>query len=194
MKAIAASIEACQRCALFQKRRHTVPGQGQCCSPEVMFVGEAPGADEDAQGLAFVGAAGQLLTKMIAAMGFTRDEVFIGNICKCRPPDNRQPTLDEMHACLPFLRAQLAIIRPRVIVALGSVAVKGLLDTQMGITRLRGQWTSYGDTPLMPTFHPAYLLRYPAAKRDSWNDLKAVLKILGRAVPSPKSQGADGSV
>jgi DNA polymerase len=190
LAALAASIETCQRCTLAQSRTRTVPGAGKIGSPEVMFIGEAPGADEDAQGLPFVGAAGQLLTKMIQAMGFTRDEVFIANICKCRPPKNRVPTHDEMNACLPYLRAQLAIIRPKVIVTLGAVAAKGLLATESGITSLRGHWARYGHIPLMPTFHPAYLLRYPAAKKESWADLQAVLKLLGRPVPTrPKAQG-----
>jgi DNA polymerase len=187
---IASVLSTCQRCALGQSRTRAVPGQGNPCNPEVMFIGEAPGVEEDAQGLAFVGAAGQLLTKMIGAMGLSRDQVFIANICKCRPPNNRQPAPDEMQACLPYLQAQLAIIRPKTIVALGASAVKGLLDTQVGITRLRGQWTRYGDVPLMPTFHPAYLLRYPAAKKDTWEDLKAVLKHLGRQVPAPAHAAA----
>jgi DNA polymerase len=182
---IASTVAACQRCPLGQSRMRTVPGQGNPCSPEILFIGDAPGTEEDSQGLAFVGEAGQLLTKMINAMGFTREQVFITNICKCRPPGNRHPTLDEMQACLPYLHAQLAIIRPKTIVALGASAVNGLLDTQAGMTRLRGQWTRYGDAPLMPTFHPTYLLRFPVTKKDSWGDLKAVLKHLGRQVPAP---------
>jgi len=187
---IASTMAACQRCTLGQSRTRTVPGQGNPCSPEILFIGEAPSTEEDAQGLAFVGAAGELLTKMIGAMGLTREHVFITNICKCHPPDNRQPALDEMQACLPYLHAQLAIIRPKTIVALGPIAVKGLLDTQIGIPRPRGQWTRYGDVPLMPTFHPTHLLRYPVAKKDAWGDLKAVLKHLGRKAPAPVPSAA----
>ena len=139
-----------------------------------MFVGEAPGADEDAQGLAFVGRAGQLLTKMIAAMGYAREDVFIANICKCRPPGNRTPTPEEMAACLPFLRRQIAVIQPKFIVALGNTALLGLLGMS-GIMRLHGTWQSFEGIPVMPTFHPAYLLRLPAAKRDCWKDLQLVM-------------------
>ena len=139
-----------------------------------MFIGEAPGADEDAQGLAFVGRAGQLLTKMIAAMGYTRDEVFIANICKCRPPGNRTPTPQEMAACIPFLKRQVAIVRPRFIVALGNTAILGLLG-ETGILRIHGKWRQFEGIPLMPTMHPAYLLRNPSAKRACWEDLKLVM-------------------
>lgn len=182
---IAAKAAACHLCPLAESRTRVVPGQGNPVAPEVLFVGEAPGHDEDLQGVDFIGAAGQLLTKMIAAMGFTRDEVFISNICKCWPPRNRQPTIIEMRACLPFLQAQIAIIKPKVIVTLGATAAVGLLNTQTGITKLRGHWTRYEGIPLMPTFHPAYLLRFPPAKRDAWNDLKSVLEKLGRSVPTP---------
>lgn len=150
-----------------------------------MFIGEAPGADEDEQGLAFVGRAGQLLTKMIAAMGYTREEVFIANICKCRPPNNRTPTFEEMAACIPFLKRQIAIVHPKVIVALGNTALLGLLGTP-GIMRLHGQWKKFEGIPLMPTYHPAYLLRLPAAKRDCWNDLKLVMKHLGKTPVAPR--------
>jgi DNA polymerase len=163
-----------------------VPGQGNPNSPEILFIGEAPGQDEDAQGLAFVGKAGKLLTQMIEAMGFSRDEIFIANICKCRPPDNRPPSPEEMQACIPFLQAQIAVIKPKVIVTLGATAAKGLLNAQTAISKLRGHWTLYSDIPLMPTFHPAYLLRFPPAKHDAWSDLKSVLKRLGRPVPQQK--------
>jgi DNA polymerase len=148
-----------------------------------MFVGEGPGEEEDRQGLAFVGAAGQLLTKMIEAMGLTREEVFIGNIVKCRPPNNRQPTAEEMQTCIPYLERQIEILKPRIIVALGATAMKGLMRVETGITRLRGTWMSYRGIDLMPTFHPAYLLRYPPAKHDAWKDLQDVLARLGRRPP-----------
>jgi DNA polymerase len=159
-----------------------------------MFIGEAPGADEDLQGLAFVGAAGQLLAKMIAAMGYSRSDVFIANICKCRPPNNRTPQPEEMQKCLPFLREQIRIIRPKVIVLLGGTAIKGLLDTQTGVSRLQGQWTQYNGIPVMPTYHPAYILRFESlgnsegsktAKTQVWNALKLVLALLGKPVPAP---------
>ena len=182
LKEIAGRVAACTRCPLHKTRTRTVPGQG-ATQPDIMFIGEGPGADEDQQGLAFVGRAGQLLTKIIAAMGYTRDEVFIGNIVKCRPPENRVPLPDEMQACIPYLEEQIALLRPKVIVALGATAIKGLLDVQTGITKLRGKWLVYRDTPLMPTYHPAYLLRNPAGKRDVWEDMKAVLAHLGRKPP-----------
>ena len=187
---IAQKAAACRLCVLCEKRTQAVPGQGRAISPDVMFIGEAPGADEDAQGLAFVGAAGQLLTKMIAAMGYTRDEVFIANVCKCRPPGNRPPALEEMQACLPYLQKQIAAIRPKTIVALGATAVKGLLESNSGISKLRGTWTIYANIPLMPTYHPAYLLRFPPAKKDAWEDLKKVLAKLGKPVPVKKTAGA----
>ena len=139
MALIAARVATCTKCGLCEQRTNTVPGQGHR-HPEIAFVGEGPGHDEDQQGLAFVGLAGQLLTKMIDAMGYTRDEVWIGNVVKCRPPDNRDPTQQEMDACLPFLKEQLTLLRPKVIVCLGATAVKALLGTRQGITQLRGKW------------------------------------------------------
>lgn len=186
LAAVREKAAACNRCVLHAKRTQVVPGQGNPDSPDILFVGEAPGADEDAQGLAFVGPAGQLLTKMIAAMGYTRDQVFIANICKCRPPGNRPPTTEEMQACLPFLCAQIAAIRPKTIVALGATAAKGLLGTTQGISTLRGIWTVYAGIPLMPTFNPSYLLQFPAAKKPAWEDLKKVLVRLGKPVPEKK--------
>ncbi len=184
---IAARVDACAACALRQSRTKSVPGQGNPDGPDVMFIGEAPGYDEDQQGLAFVGAAGQLLTKMIVAMGYTRDDVFIANICKCRPPGNRAPQPEEMQKCLPYLREQIRLIRPKVIVLLGGTAIKGMLDTQVGVNRIQGQWTQYDGIPAMPTFHPSYLLRFEPAKHDAWRALKLVLAHLGRPVPgAPK--------
>ena len=180
---IAARADLCDACPLRQNRTKSVPGQGNPNSPDVMFIGEAPGYDEDQQGLAFVGAAGQLLTKMIAAMGYTRDDIFIANICKCRPPGNRTPQPEEMLKCLPFLREQIRIIRPKVIVLLGGTAIKGMLDTQVGVNRIQGQWTQYEGIPVMPTFHPSYLLRFEPAKQDAWRALKLVLAHLGKPVP-----------
>lgn len=185
LRRIAAMIDGCRQCSLNVTRTRTVPGQGNP-QPEVLFIGEAPGEDEDLQGLAFVGRAGQLLTRMIQAMGFTREEVFIANILKCRPPNNRPPLPEEMTVCLPFLKAQIAILKPKVIVALGGTAVKGLLQSELTISRLRGQWHTYEGIPLMPTFHPSYLLRNESAKKDTWEDLKQVLQRLGRHPPDRK--------
>jgi uracil-DNA glycosylase family 4 len=182
LQRIAAVVAACTKCPLHKERTRTVPGQGHP-HPEIMFVGEGPGADEDRTGLAFVGAAGQLLTRMIEAMGLTRDEVFIANIVKCRPPGNRPPAPDEMAACLPYLREQIAALKPRVIVALGATALRGLLDLETPISKLRGQWQDFAGIALMPTFHPAYLLRNPPAKHEVWEDLKAALQRIGRTPP-----------
>jgi DNA polymerase len=176
-------VAACTRCRLHAARTQTVFSRG---SPraELMFVGEGPGAEEDAQGQPFVGKAGQLLDRMIAAMGLERDGVYVCNVVKCRPPDNRMPEPEEMEACAPYLARQIELVAPRVIVALGTTAVRGLLGTGEGITRLRGTWKLYRATiPVMPTFHPAYLLRKEEAKREVWEDLKAVLKHLGRNAP-----------
>ncbi|HSM92069.1 MAG TPA: uracil-DNA glycosylase [Anaeromyxobacteraceae bacterium] len=172
----------CARCKLSGGRTHLVFGVGDPRA-ELMFVGEGPGADEDRQGEPFVGKAGQLLTKMIEAMGLRREEVYIANVVKCRPPENRNPEPDEIQACEPFLRAQIAAIRPRVIVALGKFAAQTLLRDPTPITRLRGGWREYEGVRLMPTFHPAYLLRSPAEKGKAWEDLKAVVRELGRTLP-----------
>lgn len=184
---IARRVAACTTCPLSRSRTRTVPGQG-ATAPEIMFVGEGPGYDEDQQGLAFVGRAGQLLTKIIEAMGLRREDVFIGNIVKCRPPGNRTPLPDEMQACLPYLKEQIAILKPKVIIALGATAVRGLLDVTTGITRLRGQWLLYEGIDVMPTYHPAYLLRSPAGKKDVWDDMQAVLARLGRKPPVRKNK------
>jgi uracil-DNA glycosylase len=180
---LASSITNCAKCRLHEKRKQTVFARGTGSSG-LCFVGEGPGADEDAQGFPFVGAAGQLLDRMIAAMGLLRDEVYVCNIVKCRPPDNRKPLPDEMSTCKPYLEEQLEILAPDVIVALGATAVEGLLGLGGGITRLRGNWRLYkGRIAVMPTFHPAYLLRAPNAKHAVWEDLQAVLRHLGRSVP-----------
>jgi DNA polymerase len=169
----------CKRCKLCEGRKNIVFGVGNP-KAQLVFVGEGPGAEEDLQGVPFVGAAGQLLTKMIEAMGFSRDEVYICNVVKCRPPGNRNPEPDEVAACEPFLRAQLEALQPRVIVALGKFAAQTLLRDQTKITQLRGNWREYGGVPLMPTFHPAYLLRNPAEKRSAWSDLQQVMKMFGK--------------
>jgi uracil-DNA glycosylase len=177
---LAEEVRSCTRCGLHERRKQTVFARGNPFA-ELCFVGEGPGADEDAQGQPFVGKAGQLLDKMIAAMGYQRDEVYICNIVKCRPPENRKPEPSEMAECMPYLTSQLALIKPKVIVALGATALQGLTGASGGIIRSRGTWKLYkGTIPVMPTFHPAYLLRTPDAKRDVWNDLKAVMKHLGR--------------
>ena len=177
-------VRGCTLCALAEGRTQTVFARGTGSS-RLCFVGEGPGAEEDAQGYPFVGAAGQLLDKMIAAMGFSRDEVYVCNIVKCRPPKNRKPEPEEMATCMPYLAEQLELVEPEVIVALGATAVQGLFGTSDGITRIRGKWRLYkGRVPVMPTFHPAYLLRTPGAKREVWEDLQAVLRQMGRTVPS----------
>jgi DNA polymerase len=169
----------CRRCQLADARQNLVFGVGHP-EAQVVFVGEAPGGDEDRQGEPFVGAAGQLLTRMIAAMGLTRDEVYICNILKCRPPRNRDPEPDEVAACEPFLKRQLEAIRPRVIVALGRYAAQCLLRTRAPIGALRGRWHEYEGVRLMPTYHPAALLRTEALKRPVWDDLKLVMAEMDR--------------
>jgi DNA polymerase len=184
LAATRAEIGDCTRCKLHTLgRRQIVFGVG---SPdaELMFVGEAPGADEDIQGIPFVGRAGQLLTKMIEAMGYRRDEVYIANVIKCRPPENRNPDPVEVETCEPFLFQQIAAIQPKVIVALGSFAAKALLRTQSPISRLRGRSYEYHGAKLVPTFHPSYLLRSPGQKREAWEDLKLALTLLGRQPPA----------
>lgn len=182
LQEIAGQIAACRSCELAKGRTLTVPGQGNP-RPKIVFVGEGPGREEDRKGLAFIGPAGQLLTRMIKAMGLSREDVFIANIVKCRPPGNRPPTETEMKTCLPFLCRQLEHLQPQVIICLGNTAIRGLLDSANGISRRRGQWSCFGKIPVMPTFHPAYLLRFPAARRQAWEDLKSVLRFLDMPVP-----------
>jgi len=178
---VAEVVRPCGKCALGLTRKQAVFARGNPFA-ELCFVGEGPGADEDAQGEPFVGKAGQLLDRMVAAMGYRRDEVYICNIVKCRPPENRKPEPAEIDACSPYLRDQLGLVKPRVIVALGASAVTGLIGGSESITRMRGKWKLYkGVTPIMPTFHPAYLLRDPTKKREVWSDLQEVMKHLGRA-------------
>jgi DNA polymerase len=190
LEAIAGQIRTCSACGLSDSRTHTVPGEGNPNRPDILFIGEGPGAEEDAQGIPFIGAAGQLLDKMIHAMGYTREEIFIANIVKCRPPGNRVPLPEEMTACLPYLKAQIALIQPKLIVALGKTAVEGLLGHPVAITRFRGTWSTYEGIGLMPTYHPAYLLRSPGRKGEAWADLKAVLAKLGKEPPVKKTKDA----
>lgn len=178
LESVRAELGDCKRCTLCQGRKNIVFGAGNPRA-ELVFVGEGPGEEEDKQGVPFVGPAGQLLTKMIEAMKLSRDTVYICNVVKCRPPGNRNPEPNEIAACEPFLRAQLAAIRPKVIVALGKFAAQTLLQEDTPITRLRGQWRRYEGIDLMPTFHPAYLLRSPEEKKKAWLDLQDVMKKLG---------------
>ena len=168
----------CTRCKLY-KHRHTIVFGDGSPKAELVFVGEGPGADEDAQGLPFVGRAGKLLTQMIEAMGLERQDVYICNVVKCRPPENRTPEDDEVSTCSPFLLRQLEVISPKVIVCLGAVAAKTLLRTNRGISQFRGQWLDYRGSKLMATYHPAYLLRNPNAKGEVWKDLQKVMAVLG---------------
>ena len=176
----------CTRCKLHSTRHTIVFGDGNS-KAELVFVGEGPGADEDAQGLPFVGRAGKLLTQMIEAMGLQRRDVYICNVVKCRPPENRQPEEDEVSVCSPFLLRQLEVINPKVIVCLGAVAAKTLLQTNRGISQFRGQWLDFLGRKLLATYHPAYLLRNPNAKGEVWKDLQKVMAVLGLEVKKGKS-------
>lgn len=174
---IRAEIGDCRRCKLSKGRKNIVFGVGNP-KARLMFIGEGPGADEDMQGIPFVGRAGQLLTKIIAAMGFRREDVYIANIVKCRPPGNRNPEPDEVATCIPFLIKQVKAIRPEVIVCLGSVATQNLLGTEEKITKLRGNFTEWQGIPVMPTYHPAFLLRNPNMKKPVWEDMQKVMNLL----------------
>ena len=178
LTALAKEFEHCQMCALGQTRTKLVFGAGNP-DAELMFIGEAPGFDEDKQGLPFVGAAGQLLTKIIEAMKLTRDKVYIANCLKCRPPDNRSPLPTELVTCNPILMRQIGIIRPKIICALGKFAAQTLLQSEEPIGRLRGRFFEAHGARVMPTFHPAYLLRNPAEKKLVWDDMQKVMKELG---------------
>lgn len=174
LAAIREALGDCRRCRLCTDRTQIVFGVGDP-QARLMFIGEAPGADEDQQGEPFVGRAGQLLTKMISAMGYTREQVYIANVVKCRPPDNRDPEPDEIRECEPFLIRQIDAVQPEVIVTLGRFAFQALTRSKRSIMRSRGTWFEYRGVPAMPTLHPAYLLRTPDAKRDVWSDLQQVM-------------------
>jgi uracil-DNA glycosylase len=182
----------CRRCKLHKLgRKQVVFGVGNP-DADLMFVGEAPGADEDEQGIPFVGRAGQLLTKIIEAIGLTRDDVYIANVIKCRPPQNRNPEQDEVDTCEPFLFRQIDTIKPKVIVALGTFAARALLRTLDPISRLRGRVYDYRGAKLIPTFHPAYLLRNPASKRDVWEDMKVARGLLQASDSRLQAPGQNG--
>jgi len=183
---IAGQIRTCSACPLHESRKNTVPGEGKPSQPDILFVSDFPGVEEDEQGCFYVSEAGQLLEKMIGAMGYSRDTVFILNLVQCRPAGNRVPLPEELVACAPYLKAQIALIQPKLIVALGKTAVEGLLNEKVAITRLRGTWKTYEGIDLMPTFHPGYLLKVPAKKRDVWADLQAVMAKLGKTPPANK--------
>ena len=184
LAALDQEVKACTHYGLHVSRTQTVFADGDP-GARLMFVGEGPGADEDIQGLPFVGRAGKLLDRMIEAMGLTRAQVYIGNVVKCRPPGNRTPSPEEAAACWGYLQRQIEILQPEVIVVLGNAAAKALLDTRVGITKLRGTWQQLWDIPVMPTFHPAYLLRQYTQdnRRRVWSDLQAVMVKLGLATP-----------
>lgn len=180
-------VAHCSKCGLHATRLNTVFSDGDS-KARLMFIGEGPGRDEDEQGLPFVGKAGQLLTKMIQAMQFAREEVYIANIVKCRPPDNRVPQPDEAEACMPYLRRQIELVKPEVIVLLGATPLLWLMNMK-GISAVRGKWLDYNGSAVMATYHPAYLLRNPPAKKDVWADLQIVMKRFGKVYPG-KTQSA----
>lgn len=181
LDSIAQEVAVCKSCRLHIARTKTVFARGNPDS-SLVFIGEAPGANEDIQGKPFVGRAGQLLDNMIIAMGKRPEDVYICNINKCRPPDNRKPLPDEMESCKPFLIRQLDVVKPKVIVALGATAVEGLLGPGLGITKRRGNWGIYADIAVMPTFHPSYCLRNPSSKHEVWIDLQEVMKRLNEGI------------
>jgi len=178
LERVSSDLGECTRCKLHRHRNKIVFGVGNPRA-ELVFVGEGPGHDEDLQGIPFVGRAGQLLTQMIEAMGLSRNDVYIANVVKCRPPENRTPEKDEVATCMPFLLRQIGAIQPKVVVCLGSVAAQALLNTNKAISRFRGEWFDFRGARLMATYHPAYLLRNPNAKPEVWADLKKVMSFLG---------------
>lgn len=183
---IAGQIRTCSSCSLQASRNQTVPGEGNSHHPDILFIGEGPGPEDDEQGRPFSGEAGQLLDKMIQAMGYSRADVFITTLVKCRPPALRIPLPNEIQMCQPYLDAQIALIRPKIIVALGKTVVETLLGKPVSIVKMRGTWFVYQGIDVMPTYHPGYLLKSPTHKGDAWSDLKAVLTRLGKAPPTKK--------
>src|SRR5437660_9335049 len=187
LRAISEDIGDCTRCGLSRGRKNIVFGVGNP-KADIMFIGEGPGADEDEQGEPFVGRAGQLLNNMIAAMGLRREDVYIANVVKCRPPGNRTPEKDECDVCSPFLMRQIEVIQPKVIVALGAVAAKNLLAVNDSMANLRGRWYDFRDSKLLVTYHPAYLLRDPRQKKETWKDLQMAMKYLGLKPPAKATE------
>jgi len=187
LKLIRADIGDCTRCRLHKGRTNLVFGVGNV-NADLMFVGEGPGADEDVQGEPFVGRAGQLLNNMISAMGLKRSDVYIANVVKCRPPQNRTPEKDECDTCSPFLMRQIDVIKPKVIVALGAVAAKNLLAVSDSMSNLRGRWYDFRNSKLLVTYHPAYLLRDPRQKKEAWKDLQMAMTFLGLKASAKSSQ------
>ncbi|MBC8229717.1 uracil-DNA glycosylase [bacterium] len=179
MEELRAEVMACTRCELHKTRQNVVFGEGNE-NADLVFIGEAPGGEEDQQGRPFVGAAGQLLTKIIEAMKFTREEVYIANVLKCRPPNNRDPLPNEVNHCKPFLTRQLEIIKPKIICVLGAYAARTLINSNEGITRMRGKFYMHNGIKVMPTFHPAYLLRNESAKRPVWTDAQKIMAELSK--------------
>jgi uracil-DNA glycosylase family 4 len=179
LDSLRAKVASCKKCVLANERTNTVFSDGDENS-DLMFIGEGPGADEDAQGKPFVGKAGKLLTKMIEAMGFARSEVYIANIVKCRPPQNRAPFKEEAEACIPYLFKQIELVKPKVIVCLGSVSTQYLLKTTVSISKIRGTFVDMNGIQVMPTFHPSYLLRSPNMKKFAWEDLQKVMEVFGK--------------
>lgn len=178
LEEIRAEMGQCRRCKLYPGAKNLVFGEGSA-SARLMFIGEAPGAEEDLQGRPFVGAAGQVLNNLLNKLGLSREEVYITNVVKSRPPENRDPQPDEIAACLPFLLKQIKAIQPRVIVTLGKIATQALLGSHEPITRIRGQWQRFDHLRVMPTFHPSYLLRFPKERRKTWEDMQRVMEYLG---------------
>ncbi len=189
LEVLAEQVGHCTRCPELAARKQAVFGDG-CLDPELCFIGEAPGAEEDLQGLPFVGPAGKLLNRIINACGFRREEVYICNILRCRPPGNRLPLVSEAANCRPFLERQLELVRPKFIVALGACAAQNLLGTTLSIGRLRRRFHDYQGIPVLCTYHPAYLLRSPEKKVDVWDDMKMLLARMGRPVPAQKKPGS----
>jgi uracil-DNA glycosylase len=187
LKLIREDIGDCTRCRLHKGRTNLVFGVGDV-NADLMFIGEGPGADEDAKGEPFVGRAGQLLNNMISAMGIKREDVYIANVVKCRPPSNRTPEKDECDTCSPFLMRQIDVIKPKAIVALGAVAAKNLLAVNDSMANLRGRWYDFRDAKLLVTYHPAYLLRDPRQKKEAWKDLQMAMKFLGLNPPAARHE------